>query len=350
MAKRREEANGGTLGRGLKSVKAGERVSQSVNVTPIARNAAEAQSLTGDGAMLSADALLGIRLGLRRDLGKLLPSKQAAAVVARFKENYDAVVKSQSSYSATAQFVVSLRSSGSPQLHKAISELNRLVHDEHDLTWRIAALMAVAEMGQGEWWSGITGYLRLPPEGRVEFLEQLSIPEAKFEPIVLMSVLREMVRARSDVEGRALFLRAAGTGMTLALPAPTHPLTGLQGLVAAVRDDRMLYPVSGLDVRSLATRLAAELTADADALKRFRWCRATACMGPDHGCNRNAATGGGPFYLDRARRPDRPSIACCEKHTLAVSRAGKRAKRRRPRKRGRGARNPGEAGRAARPT
>jgi hypothetical protein len=214
-----------------------------------------------------------------------------------------------------------------------MAQLNRLIHNEGDLTWRIAALMAVAEVGPGGWWTVVTGYLRLPPEGRAELLEQLAMPEAKFEPIVLMSLLREMVRARADVEDRALFLRAAGTGMTLAFPAPAERLTGLEGLAAAVIDDRMLYPLSDLYVQTLATTLAAELTADADALKRFRWCHATACMGPDHGCDRNAATGGGPFYLDRARRPDRPSIACCEKHTIAVSRAVKRAKRRRLRKR-----------------
>ena len=153
------------------------------------------------------------------DLGKLMSPQAAAGFVERFKAAHEAQVKSQASYSAPAPFVAqrrgTTRPSGSPELHEVISELNRRVHNESDLTWRIAALMAVAEAGQGEWWSGITGYLRLPPEDRVGFLEQLAIPEATFEAMVLMSVLREMIQVGAQVEDRTLVLRAAATGRTL---------------------------------------------------------------------------------------------------------------------------------------
>jgi hypothetical protein len=280
------------------------------------------------------------------DLGKHMSPQAAAGFVARFKAAHEAQVKLQASYSAPAPFVDerrrASRPSGTPELHKALSELNRRVHDATDPTWRIAALVAVAEVGWGEWWNGIINFLRLPPEGRVGLLKQLDMPDAKFEPIVLMSVLREMIRADAQVEDRTLVLRAAAAGLTLPLP-PDWP-AGLQGL--ALRNEPVFYPLSGPDLQSLAARLAAELTDDADALSRLRWCHAIACVERDHGCKRNAATGGGPFYLDRARRPDRPSIACCQRHTIAVSRGVKRMKHKRRRKPARGTSNP----RGARPT
>jgi hypothetical protein len=266
---------------------------------------------------------------IRKDYGKRMPSRQADLLTARMKQLV-AVTRAQAEiFTPSTPFVPEStdtgRLGGSPDLHQALAKMNRLMFS--DQAWRIAALMAVAGMGGEDWWAWVNLYFATPPSERATLLDAVSLPATIFEPMVLYSVLQQT--AREGLRPHLHLLSVAADGAKF----PASPAGTRGGLWAlAIPDDvsldeLTLYSFDGHAARSLASVLAAEVTMSARATDQLRWCQAPSCPVSEHSCTRNASsTGSGPLYLDRARRPDRPSIGCCEAHTLAANRAVKRSR------------------------
>jgi hypothetical protein len=141
------------------------------------------------------------------------------------------------------------------------------------------------------------------------------------EAFIFLSILRLAIRIGSADQSLWL-LKAAGKGAVL--PAPPPPRLGLSGVLSGIAGARQLppdvrlYALSAPGVASIAKEIARE---DSRVLAKLRWCFDVRCILGEHKCRRST---GGPFYVDGARRPDRPSKGCCTTHTRQVERHAKR--------------------------
>jgi hypothetical protein len=183
----------------------------------------------------------------------------------------------------------------------AVTAINRAFRRWRDTSALLGALQAGGlQLPWPEHRSLALLWMRLSPKQR-DLLGQF---RALIDRAAFLAIIEWGTRYGQHEDARALLSAFARGGEQKYPRADRH---GLATLLPA-HETVPSFPADNPAIRKWAERLGSA----PEALARLTWCFLPACTTRAHQH--------GPLYFDRAERPDRPSVGCCQAHTRAIHR------------------------------